>query len=66
MRPTFGNTARALAQFMRVPFGRGLNPTRIQRQLALPRASAPLYDMESERWKFEHGRSAILATIAER
>ncbi len=54
MRPTAGNTVRALGDFLSVPFRPGLNPERFKRQLALPRPSAPVYDMESERWKLEH------------
>ncbi len=54
MRPTPGNVARALAAFLSVPFQPGLDPARYERRLALPRASAPLYNMESDRWKLEH------------
>ena len=54
MRPTPGNISRALIEFLSVPFRPGLNPRRYERQLALPRASAPVYDMASERWTFEH------------
>jgi uncharacterized protein YbjT (DUF2867 family) len=54
MQRTFGNVARAAAQFMSVPFQPGLDPARYERQLELPQLRAPLFDMESDRWKLEH------------
>jgi uncharacterized protein YbjT (DUF2867 family) len=54
VRRTFPNVARAAARFMTVPFRPGLDPARYAAQLSLPAAAAPLYDLESERWKAEH------------
>ncbi len=65
MRPTFGNTTRALTQFLSVPFRTGLDPARYERLLALPGTSAPLYDIQNERWKREHA-SAQPDTVAVR
>jgi len=65
MRPTAANTARALMDFLSVPFRPGLNPERYERQLTLPRASAPVYDMESESWKLEHALQSTGARVLE-
>ena len=61
---TFANVARALADFMTVPFRPGVDPTRFATQLGLPPVPAPLYDLESERWKLEHTRHDALPDIA--
>ena len=54
MQRTFSNVARALADFMTVPFRPGLDPERYAARLSLPTAAMPLYDLKSERWKVEH------------
>jgi hypothetical protein len=64
MRRTFSNVARALADFMTVPFRPGLDPRRYAAQLSLPMASRPLYDLQSERWKLEHARHDAPPDIA--
>ncbi len=64
MQRTFSNVARALADFMTVPFRPGLDPGRYAKQLSLPMAPAPLYDLQSERWKLEHPQHAAPPDIA--
>jgi uncharacterized protein YbjT (DUF2867 family) len=64
MQRTLSNVARALADFMSVPFRPGIDPERYAAQLSLPVAPAPLYDLQSERWKLEHGRNEALPEIA--
>jgi uncharacterized protein YbjT (DUF2867 family) len=64
MQRTFSNVARALADFMSVPFRPGLDPERYAAQLSLPMAPMPLYDLESERWKLEHARHDAPPEIA--
>ncbi len=58
MQRTFSNVARTLAGFMSVPFRPGVDPERLAARLELPVAPAPLYDLQSERWKLEHARHA--------
>jgi uncharacterized protein YbjT (DUF2867 family) len=64
MQRTFSNVARALADFMTVPFRPGLDPERYAEQLRLPMAATPLYDLQSERWKLEHSQHVALQEIA--
>jgi uncharacterized protein YbjT (DUF2867 family) len=63
MQRTFSNVARALADFMSVPFHPGIDPERYAAQLCLPVAPAPLYDLQSERWKLEHPQHDALPEI---
>jgi hypothetical protein len=56
MQRTFSNVARAIADFMTVPFRPGVDRERYAAQLSLPVLHAPLYDLQSERWNFEHAR----------
>jgi hypothetical protein len=61
---TFSNVARALAEFMTVPFRPGVDPQRYAAQLSLPPSLAPLYDLQSERWKLEHAKHATVPALA--
>lgn len=54
LQPTIGNVLGAIRDFMTVPFRPGLDPARYAREHGFPPAPVPSYDMESERWKFEH------------
>jgi uncharacterized protein YbjT (DUF2867 family) len=54
LQPTIGNITRALAGFMTVPFRPGLDPAQYVREHDIPLPPAPTYNMESERWTFEH------------
>ena len=54
-RPTVGNKLRAFARFMAVPFQPGFDPARYERALEMPVPAAPLFDLDSPRWKSEHG-----------
>lgn len=63
-RRTVLNVARALADFMTVPFRSGLDPERYAERLRLPAAPAPLYDLESERWRLDHTRHRSLPLSA--
>ncbi len=56
MQRTFSNVARAMADFMTVPLRPGVDRGRYEAQLSLPVLHAPLYDLQSERWNFEHAR----------
>jgi uncharacterized protein YbjT (DUF2867 family) len=56
MERTFGNTARALAQFLTVPFRPGLDANRYGSQFSIPAPPNPQYAIESDRWKREHAR----------
>jgi hypothetical protein len=64
MQRRFSNVARALADFMTVPFRPGVDPAAYAAQLSLPAARAALYDLQSERWKLEHARHSAPPEIA--
>jgi hypothetical protein len=59
MQRTFGNTARALAQFLTVPFRPGLDVKRYGAQFSIPAPPNPQCAIESDRWKHEHDREVI-------
>ncbi len=59
MQRSFGNTVRALARFLVVPFGPGLDPERYTAKLSIPVASNPQYAIVSDRWKLEHDPDLI-------
>ncbi len=56
MQPTLGNVLGAVGDFVSVPFRPGLDPARYVRGRGFPLPPVPSYDMDSERWKFEHAR----------
>ncbi len=65
---TFSNRARALLNFMRVPFTPGFSVGAMEKEPYSPQAPTPLFAMEDERWKkdrtettAEHSRSLQLA-----
>jgi uncharacterized protein YbjT (DUF2867 family) len=59
MQPTLGNVLAAIGEFMTIPFRPGLDPARYVREHGIPLPPAPAYDMESERWKFEHAMQNV-------
>lgn len=50
-RKTFGNRAAAIWNFLRVPFGPGLDPVRYERQQTHPIPKVPRFAMQNECWK---------------
>ncbi len=62
MQPTFGNRARALAQFLTVPFRPGLDARRYGAQFSIPEPPNPQYAIESDRWKREHASPGVASS----
>ncbi len=61
VQPTAGNTLRAVAAFLSVPFRPGFHPARYRRMQKFPMPSSPRFDMENEQWKSEHTRRGTMA-----
>ncbi len=63
MQRTFGNTARAFAGFLTVPFRPGLDAKRYGAQFSIPAPPNPQYAIESDRWKREHARAVTTSPV---
>ncbi len=64
LEQTLSNKARALAQFMTVPFRPGCNPRSYARQHGFPLPEQPLLAMQNESWKTEHSSQTLIQSIA--
>jgi hypothetical protein len=54
LQPTTANVLAAIGDFLTIPFRPGLDPATYVRDHDFPLPPAPSYDIDSERWKFEH------------
>ena len=55
---TAGSLLTAFAKFMVLPFLPGFDPAKFEREMEFPMPPTPQLDMESARWRSEHGAQA--------